>query len=75
MRRCGRNEVRRPRFHGQQPTGDRIMEYMGFILFLWIIGGACVAMFVADRVASSNRSTLVDAAVRPGHAATSAPRS
>ena len=51
------------------------MEYMEFILFLWIIGGACVAMFVADRVASSKRSTLVDAAVRPAHAATSAPRS
>ena len=51
------------------------MEYMGVSLFLWIIGGACAAMFVADRVASSKRSTLVDAAVRPGHAATTAQRS
>lgn len=47
------------------------MEYMGFILFLWIVGGACVAMFVADRVANSQRSTLVEAATRPGHAVSS----
>lgn len=41
------------------------MEYMGFILFLWIIGGSCAVMFVVDGVASSRRSTL-----RPDHAAT-----
>jgi hypothetical protein len=36
------------------------MEYMGFILFLWIVGGASVAMFVVDRVADSRHSTLTD---------------
>ncbi len=46
------------------------MTYMGFILFLWIIGGACAAMFVADRVANGQRSTLIDSAARPTPAGT-----
>ena len=36
------------------------MEYMGFILFLWIVGGASAAMFVVDRVADSRRPTVTE---------------
>ena len=25
------------------------MEYMGIVLFLWIVGGSCLGLFIADR--------------------------
>lgn len=26
------------------------MEYMGIVLFLWIVGGSCLGLFIADRM-------------------------
>lgn len=25
------------------------MEYMGIVLFLWIVGGSCIGLYMADR--------------------------
>lgn len=26
------------------------MEYMGLVLFLWIVGGSCIGLYIADRM-------------------------
>ncbi len=26
------------------------MEYMGLVLFLWIVGGSCLGLYIADRM-------------------------
>ena len=25
------------------------MEFMGLVLFLWIVGGSCIGLYIADR--------------------------
>ncbi|WP_460449693.1 hypothetical protein [Alsobacter sp. SYSU BS001988] len=36
-----------------------MMDYMGFVLFLWIVGGASVGMFIIDRVADRTNTSRV----------------
>jgi hypothetical protein len=66
LRNCCRNKKEWPVFPASATDRRADMEYMGFILFLAIVGGASVALAVVDRVANSaNQATRQRHAAEP----------